>query len=55
MKQKADFIKEDLELQKKKLEDLKSWGSLQILIDAQTELVAALEKQAAAGREEGEI
>jgi hypothetical protein len=51
MKQKIDFLKGDLAVQKRKLEDLKNWGSLQILIDAQTRLVTELEKQVA---EEGD-
>ncbi|MCI1960059.1 MAG: hypothetical protein LKJ25_10605 [Clostridia bacterium] len=40
-----EILKRDLALQKKKLEDLKAWGSVSILIESQTALVDKLEKQ----------
>ncbi|MCI1930982.1 MAG: hypothetical protein LKJ13_04735 [Clostridia bacterium] len=40
-----EILKRDLALQKKKLEDLKTWGSVSILIESQTALVDKLEKQ----------
>lgn len=40
-----ETLKKDLILQKKKLEDLRGWGSVSILIDSQVALVEMLEKQ----------
>lgn len=38
-------LKEDLALQKKKLEDLRAWGGDAILIEAQNAVVSELEKK----------
>lgn len=38
-------LKEDLALQKKKLDDLKAWGGDAILIEAQNAVVSELEKR----------
>lgn len=38
-------LKEDLALQKKKLDDLKTWGSDAILIEAQNAVISELEKK----------
>ena len=38
-------LKEDLALQKKKMDDLKAWGGDAVLIEAQNAVVSELEKR----------